>query len=132
MNRSSVIKKAIDLFLQKNLNGCYKMSNEREVALFNEDPLSDFVYTNQAYHDILEYIKYTSDEDHLKLIPEYLPVYLLSGGFDNLTKNGKDTIKLYEILNEDGLKDLQYKIYERATSCIAFLKKKKRKFIKVF
>ncbi len=48
-----------------------------------------FVYTNQAYHDILEYIKYVSDEDHLKHIPDYLPVYLLSGGFDNLTKNGK-------------------------------------------
>ena len=37
----------------------------------------------QAYHDILEYIKYVSDEDHLKHIPDYLPVYLLSGGFDN-------------------------------------------------
>ena len=62
------------------------MSNQKEVQLYQEDPLSDFVYTNQAYHDILEYIKYVSDEDHLKHIPDYLPVYLLSGGFDNLTK----------------------------------------------
>ena len=61
MNRSRVIKKAVDLFLQKNLNGCYKMSNQKEVQLYQEDPLSDFVYTNQAYHDILEYIKYVSD-----------------------------------------------------------------------
>ena len=104
------VKKAVDLFLQKNLNGCYKMSNQKEVQLYQEDPLSDFVYTNQAYHDILEYIKYVSDEDHLKHIPDYLPVYLLSGGFDNLTKNGKDTIKLYQILKGNGLKDLQYKI----------------------
>ena len=106
------VKKAVDLFLQKNLNGCYKMSNQKEVQLYQEDPLSDFVYTNQAYHDILEYIKYVSDEDHLKHIPDYLPVYLLSGGFDNLTKNGKDTIKLYQILKGNGLKDLQYKIYD--------------------
>ena len=112
MNRSRVIKKAVDLFLQKNLNGCYKMSNQKEVQLYQEDPLSDFVYTNQAYHDILEYIKYVSDEDHLKHIPDYLPVYLLSGGFDNLTKNGKDTIKLYQILKGNGLKNLQYKIYD--------------------
>ena len=112
MNRSRVIKRAVDLFLQKNLNGCYKMSNQKEVQLYQEDPLSDFVYTNQAYHDILEYIKYVSDEDHLKHIPDYLPVYLLSGGFDNLTKNGKDTIKLYQILKGNGLKDLQYKIYD--------------------
>lgn len=54
----------------------------------------------------MEYIKYVSDEDHLKHIPDYLPVYLLSGGFDNLTKNGKDTIKLYQILKGNGLKDL--------------------------
>ena len=47
-----------------------------------------------------------------KHIPDYLPVYLLSGGFDNLTKNGKDTIKLYQILKGNGLKDLQYKIYD--------------------
>ena len=60
----------------------------------------------------MEYIKYVSDEDHLKHIPDYLPVYLLSGGFDNLTKNGKDTIKLYQILKGNGLKDLQYKIYD--------------------
>ncbi len=106
------VKKAVDLFLQKNLNGCYKMSNQKEVQLYQEDPLSDFVYTNQAYHDILEYIKYVSDEDHLKHIPDYLPVYLLSGGFDNLTKNGKDTIKLYQILKGNGLKNLQYKIYD--------------------
>ena len=106
------VKKAVDLFLQKNLNGCYKMNNQKEVQLYQEDPLSDFVYTNQAYHDILEYIKYVSDEDHLKHIPDYLPVYLLSGGFDNLTKNGKDTIKLYQILKGNGLKDLQYKIYD--------------------
>ena len=65
------VKKAVDLFLQKNLNGCYKMSNQKEVQLYQEDPLSDFVYTNQAYHDILEYIKYVSDEDHLKHIPDY-------------------------------------------------------------
>lgn len=77
MNRSRVIKRAVDLFLQKNLNGCYKMSNQKEVQLYQEDPLSDFVYTNQAYHDILEYIKYVSDEDHLKHIPDYLPVLLL-------------------------------------------------------
>lgn len=50
------------------------MSNQKEVQLYQEDPLSDFVYTNQAYHDILEYIKYVSDEDHLKHIPDYLPV----------------------------------------------------------
>ena len=60
----------------------------------------------------MEYIKYVSDEDHLKHIPDYLPVYLLSVGFDNLTKNGKDTIKLYQILKGNGLKDLQYKIYD--------------------
>ena len=65
------VKKAVDLFLQKNLNGCYKMSNQKEEQLYQEDPLSDFVYTNQAYHDILEYIKYVSDEDHLKHIPDY-------------------------------------------------------------
>ena len=112
MNRSRVIKKAIDLFLQRNLNGNYKMTNTKEVNLYMEDPLTDFVYTNQAYRDILDYIKYTSDEEHLKQIPQYLPIYLLSGGFDNLTRNGKDTIKLYKILKENGLKDLSYKIFD--------------------
>ena len=37
---------------------------------------------------------------------------MLFRSFDNLTKNGKDTIKLYQILKGNGLKDLQYKIYD--------------------
>ena len=48
MHEIGALKKAVDLFLQKNLNGCYKMSNQKEVQLYQEDPLSDFVYTNQA------------------------------------------------------------------------------------
>lgn len=112
MNRSRVIKKAIDLFLQKNLNGNYKMANTKEVNLYLEDPLTDFVYTNQAYHDILDYIKYVSEEEHLQQIPSYLPIYLLSGGFDHFTRNGKDTIKLYNLLKEKGLNDVEYKVYQ--------------------
>ncbi len=40
MNHSRVIKKAIDLFLQRNLNGNYKMTNTKEVKLYMEDPLT--------------------------------------------------------------------------------------------
>ena len=112
MNRSKTIKRAFDLLLQKNLSGCYKMSNQKEIEQYNEDPMNDFIYTNQAYLDILEYIKYISDENHLKQIPAYLPIYLLSGGFDNLTRNGKDTIKIYKLLKENGINDLEYKIYQ--------------------
>lgn len=111
MYRSKFNKKIIDNILQGNIKDNYKTNNLNEWKQYLDDPMTDFIYTNQAYLDMLDYIKYVDNDVNLKKIPNYLPIYLLSGGLDNLTRKGKDTLTLYNRLKNNGVKDLEYKIY---------------------
>lgn len=113
MHRSPVLKKSFDAYIQRGIKGNYKTDDEDEWDLYVDDPMTDFIYTNQAYRDILEYIDYTSQRENIKKIPNYTPIYLLSGKKDNFSHQGKDTEKLYDILKSLSFYDINYKIYDK-------------------
>lgn len=113
MHRSSVLKKSLDTYLQRGMKGNYKTDDSNEWQLYLDDPMTDFIYTNQAYRDILEYIDYTSQKENIKKIPNYTPIYLLSGSRDNFSHQGKDIKKLYDIFQSLSFRDIQYKIYDK-------------------
>lgn len=112
MYRSPVIKKTFDTYRQRGIKGNYKTDDESEWELYLDDPMTDFIYTNQAYHDILEYIDYTSQKENIKKIPASLPIYLISGEKDNFSHQGKDIIKLYHIMKSLSFDDVQYRLYD--------------------
>lgn len=113
MHRSAVLKKSLDTYIQRGIKGHYKMDDEIEKNLYIDDPMTDFIYTNQAYRDILEYIKYTSQRENINKIPHYTPLYLLSGNNDNFSHHGDDTKKFYDICQSLSFSDIDYKIYDR-------------------
>ena len=66
MYRSSRLKRSLDAFMQRGINGNYKTDDLSEWQQYVDDPMTDFVYTNQAYQDIMEYIDFTSQRDNIK------------------------------------------------------------------
>ena len=113
MYRSPVLKNALDTYMQKGLKGSYKTDDDEEWKRYLDDPMTDFIYTNQAYHDILDYILYTSSLDNIKKIPAYTPIYLLAGRYDNFSHHGKDVKKYYDTLKSLSFQDIEYKIYDK-------------------
>lgn len=113
MHRSAILKKAFDSYIQKGIKGDYKTDDKDEWNLYIDDPMTDFIYTNLAYRNILEYIDYTSQKENIKKIPNYTPIYLLSGKKDNFSHLGKDSEKLYNILKSMSFYDISYKIYDK-------------------
>ena len=112
MYRSSRLKRSLDAFMQRGINGNYKTDDLSEWQQYVDDPMTDFVYTNQAYQDIMEYIDFTSQRDNIKKIPNYLPILLLSGKDDNFSHQGKDILTLYSIMQSMSFTDVEYKIYD--------------------
>ncbi|MGN1182676.1 MAG: alpha/beta fold hydrolase [Faecalibacillus sp.] len=113
MYRSPVLKKTLDTYMQKGIKGNFKTDDQEEWDKYIDDPMTDFIYTNRAYHDILDYIQYTSLLENIKKIPNYTSILLLSGTKDNFSHHGKDTKKLYDILKSLSFQDVEYKIYDK-------------------
>lgn len=112
MYRSARLKKSFDTFMQHGIKGNYKTDDLDEWQQYVDDPMTDFVYTNQAYQDIMNYVDFTSQHDNIKKIPNYLPILLLAGKDDNFSHSGKDIKKLYSIMESMSFADVEYKIYD--------------------
>ncbi|MCI9630088.1 alpha/beta fold hydrolase [Thomasclavelia cocleata] len=108
MYRSKLIKKAIvkcETYITSDLN---------ELELYHQDPFTDFIYTNQAYNDILKLIKEVTLSETIKKIPDYLSVFIVSGLKDSFGRFGKGPKWLYDNLLDKGVKDLSLKLYENS------------------
>lgn len=112
MHRSLKLKKYFETFMHRGIEGNYKTDDPGEWQRYVDDPMTDFIYTNQACHDIMEYIDFTSQRDNIKKIPNYMPILLLAGKDDNFSHQGKDVEALYSIMQAMDFKDVEYKIYD--------------------
>lgn len=105
MHRSKIVKKAIVK------NERYITSDLNELDLYQQDPFTDFIYTNQAYIDIFKLIKEVTAFETIKKIPDYLSVLIVAGLKDSFGKLGKGPKCFYELLLKKGVKDLSFKLY---------------------
>lgn len=115
MNRSKTIhKNIINRLIFQNKNGSYISDDERELQQYKLDPFTDFIYTNEAYDEVLALIKEVSSMQSIKKIPEYLSVYIVSGLKDAFGKFGNGPKWLYETLKNNGVKDISLSLYENS------------------
>ncbi len=63
--------------------------DEAEVDKYIKDPLCGFDVSIGLWLDVLEGISFGADDTNLAQLPEELPVFLLAGGADPCTENGK-------------------------------------------
>lgn len=81
---------------------------------YRDDPFTGFVYTNQAYSDILKLIKEVTSISTIEKIPDYLSILIISGLKDAFGMLGKGPKWFYERLLDRGVKDLTLKLYDNS------------------
>ncbi len=90
----------------------YKTQDQTQLKKYIDDPMTDFIYTNQAYLDILKYLKGVNEIEEIDKIPTYLSIFIISGKKDAFGKKGKGPLWLYKHLKQKHIKDLTYHLYE--------------------
>ena len=86
-------------------------NNEWEVRAYVEDPLCGNIMTTGFYVDLLQGIKKIHQRSNLEKMPKDLPVLLFSGGKDPVGKEGAGVREVQTLFEEQGIKDLQTRIY---------------------
>ena len=84
-----------------------------EVDKYLNDPLCGFLCTNQLWIDLLGGLSQIFDKENQKLIPENLPILIMGGSKDPVSK-GKGLEKLQRSLRAAGVKNVDCKIFQGA------------------
>lgn len=88
--------------------------DEAEVDIYQNDPLCGFISTTQMWCDLLEGLGEMARPATRKRVPDELPLYLLTGSMDPVTRMGKATQGLADAYKHAGSKDVTLKIYAGA------------------
>lgn len=108
MHRSKTLKKR--LLKTKP----YVTSDLEELEKYQDDPFTGFVYTNQAYCDILKLIREVTATSTIEKIPNYLSILIVSGLKDAFGMSGQGPRWFYKRLLDKGIKDLTLKLYDNS------------------
>ena len=115
MHRSKTVRKnVINQLISRTKNATYVTGDARELEQYQQDPFTDFTYTNNAYEEVFGLIKKVSTIQNIKKIPEYLSVLIISGAKDPFGKFGVGPKWLYEALSHQGVKDITLSLYDRS------------------
>ena len=85
-----------------------------QVRKYQEDPLCGFVFTAKAYHDMFGGLLKLSRLERLAVLPEDLPVLLISGAEDPVGGAGKGVEAVAAEYRDAGLKRVEVRLYPGA------------------
>lgn len=115
MHRSKTVRKnVINRIIAHNKSGTYVTGDLHELEQYEQDPFTDFTYTNKACAEVFKIIKDVSMQQNIKKIPNYLSLLIVSGVKDPFGKFGKGPKWLYETLKQQGIRDLDLLLYEKS------------------
>ncbi|MFO7814593.1 MAG: alpha/beta hydrolase [Halanaerobiales bacterium] len=86
-------------------------SLKEEVEKYNNDEHCGFEVTNQMFIDIYNGLKTIDKIEKNREISKDIPLFIVSGKDDPVSKYGKDVKKLFNRYKRRQLKDLKYKVY---------------------
>ena len=98
------------LFPEKETKADWLSSDRDEVYLRQRDPYCTFVPTANMYVALVELIIYTTNRNTIRKIPGDLPIFMLSGSEDALSKFGREIKRLDRRMKRMG-KRVTTKIY---------------------
>ncbi|NQY75007.1 MAG: alpha/beta hydrolase [Candidatus Margulisbacteria bacterium] len=81
-------------------------TDQTEVALYEQDPLSGFHCTPQFYRELFKGLRGLSEKERIKKCPKYLPIWFISGSQDPLSKNEnavKKQVSLYRACGAENI-----------------------------
>jgi alpha-beta hydrolase superfamily lysophospholipase len=88
--------------------------DEAEVDKYVADPLCGFAFTVQGWLDVLRGILQIERADHLRRIPQWMPLYVFSGELDPVGDRGRGVRRLLDALRRAGLHDVAHRLYPGA------------------
>ncbi len=94
-------------------NGSWKNSDKVLTQEYYSDPQCARSFSAKFYDDLFSALKFVFKNSNLSKIDDHLPILLLSGKDDPVSKMGKLVIKLYRVFKEHDLK-VAMKLYEGA------------------
>ncbi len=86
----------------------------KEEKIVNEtmkDKKCQFLFTLNAYYNMLLGLYKISGESYLQKMPKELPVFFAAGGDDPVGDYGKGVLKVYSQFKEVGMKNVKCKLY---------------------
>ncbi len=86
--------------------------DEEEVDKYINDPFCGVLFPCGFFYDLIKGLQAIKDKSCLKRIPIDLPIYILSGSKDPISRNGKEVIKLKKQYIELGIKDVTCTLYD--------------------
>lgn len=90
------------------------LANEPSVVDgYLNDPFCGHVFPPSFYRQFLSFLQLVFKPESIKQVPSFLPLYILSGNDDPVGQFGKGIKRLYEQYSENGLTDVDYKLYPK-------------------
>jgi len=87
-------------------------SDEKEVDLFDKDPLRIEDFSTKVFIDIINGNKKVNEKQAFKTTPKELPIYMFAGESDPVGEMGEGVRKVAKQYQRAGVKDLTLKMYE--------------------
>ncbi|HKM07127.1 MAG TPA: lysophospholipase [Sphaerochaeta sp.] len=88
--------------------------DEKEVKKYDDDPLCGFVCTAKFFEDMLEGIGYANSLERAKRLHNDLPILIISGSMDPVGGYAKGLLKVEDLYNQAGIKDLTLHVVDGA------------------
>lgn len=82
------------------------------VDMYQADTWCGFVMKAEFYYEMMRMLDNIHNKKNMKKIPGSLPVFLIAGKDDPVGDYGKTVQSLYDIYKENGISDLNIKLYE--------------------
>ena len=99
-------------FLPLKTNIDYLTSDGQERRRYQKDPLTQLLYTNQSYKDIMHVVSRMKQLEKKYRQPSHLPIFILSGKRDVFGNMGKGPTWLYKQYVNHVVQDVTLKLYE--------------------
>lgn len=87
-------------------------TNPEVVDRYEEDPYCGAVSSAGFYYDLAKATININRFSHLKKIPSWTPMLIISGEYDPVGGMTKGTYKIFQRLKKAGLKDVRFKVYD--------------------
>lgn len=97
----------------KTPDNSWLTKDEEIVKSYYSTPKCTFTFTLNAYRGLFEAVLFDCQLENMKKIPRKLPLFLVSGEDDPVGDMGAGVKRVYDMLQEAGIEDLTYRLYEK-------------------
>ncbi len=103
--------KKYDLY-GKDVTNSWLTKDAELVKQYYADPRCAFLFTLNGYRGLMEAVLFDNQMEHIRKMPQGLPLFLVSGAEDPVGDLGEGVRKVYAMYREAGMSDVTLRLYE--------------------